>query len=76
MTVEFETDKWPFVQAKSTRAVPGGKRQVRLIVIHSMEALEKRRHGRRDCEIFSESAQTSVGAFVHRQQQHRAVRFG
>ncbi len=41
MTVEFETDKWPFVQAKSSRAVPDGKRHVRLIVIHSMEAPEK-----------------------------------
>src|SRR6266571_8384228 len=41
MTIEFETDKWPFVQAKSSRAVPDGKRHVRLIVIHSMEAPEK-----------------------------------
>ena len=41
MSVEFETDKWPFVPAKSSRAVPGGKRLVRLIVIHSMEAPEK-----------------------------------
>ena len=41
MPVEFETDKWPFVPAKSSRAVPGGKRLVRLIVIHSMEAPEK-----------------------------------
>jgi len=40
MPLDFETDKWPFVPAKSSRAV-AGKRNVRLIVIHSMEAPEK-----------------------------------
>jgi len=40
MPLEFETDKWPFVAAKSCRTV-SGKRKVRLIVIHSMEAPEK-----------------------------------
>jgi N-acetyl-anhydromuramyl-L-alanine amidase AmpD len=40
MPLEFETDKWPFVPAKSSHEVPG-KRKVRLIVIHSMEAPEK-----------------------------------
>jgi hypothetical protein len=36
---EFDTDEWPFVPAKSSHAAEG-KRKVRLIVIHSMEAPE------------------------------------
>ena len=40
MPLEFETDKFPFVQAKVFKEVTG-QRNVRLIVIHSMEAPEK-----------------------------------
>jgi len=40
MPLDFETDKFPFVQAKVFREVTG-ERNVRLIVIHSMEAPEK-----------------------------------
>lgn len=40
MPLEFETDNFPFVKAKVFKQVPG-KRKVRLIVIHSMEAPEK-----------------------------------
>ena len=40
MPGEFETDKWPFVQARFFTPV-AGKRTIRLIVIHSMEADEK-----------------------------------
>jgi len=40
MPLELETDKWPFVPAKSSREV-SGQRKVRLIVINSMEAPEK-----------------------------------
>jgi N-acetyl-anhydromuramyl-L-alanine amidase AmpD len=40
MPLEFETDNFPFVQAKVFKEV-SGKRKVRLIVIHSMEAPEK-----------------------------------
>lgn len=36
----IETDTWPFVRAKHFRAVPG-RRTVRVIVLHSMEAAEK-----------------------------------
>lgn len=39
MPIEFETDNWPFVPAKSSHEVEG-RREVRLIVIHSMEAPE------------------------------------
>jgi hypothetical protein len=40
MPLEFETDNFPFVKAKFFKEV-SGKRNVRLIVIHSMEAPEK-----------------------------------
>lgn len=40
MPLEFETDNFPFVKAKVFKAV-SGKRKVRLIVMHSMEAPEK-----------------------------------
>ena len=40
MPLEFQTDKFPFVKAKVFREVTS-KRNVRLIVIHSMEAPEK-----------------------------------
>ena len=40
MPLEFETDNFPFVKAKFFREV-SGKRNVRLIVIHSMEFPEK-----------------------------------
>jgi N-acetyl-anhydromuramyl-L-alanine amidase AmpD len=40
MPTGFETDKWPFVQAKFFRKVDGVRR-VRLIVMHSMEFEEK-----------------------------------
>lgn len=40
MTFEFETDRFPVVKARFFRAVPG-RRAVRVIVIHSMEAPEK-----------------------------------
>ena len=40
MPREFETDRWPFVQARFFTPVNGGRR-IRLIVIHSMEADEK-----------------------------------
>jgi N-acetyl-anhydromuramyl-L-alanine amidase AmpD len=36
----FETDKFPIIKARHFRSVPG-KRAVRLIVIHSMEAPER-----------------------------------
>ena len=40
MPPEFETDNFPFVKANFFKLVTG-KRKVRLIVIHSMEAAEK-----------------------------------
>jgi N-acetyl-anhydromuramyl-L-alanine amidase AmpD len=40
MATQFETDPFPFVKARFFKETPG-KRQVRLIVIHSMEAPEK-----------------------------------
>lgn len=40
MTFEFETDRFPVVKARFFRAVPG-RRAVRVIVVHSMEAPEK-----------------------------------
>ena len=40
MPPEFETDNFPFVKANFFKSVTG-KRKVRLIVIHSMEAAEK-----------------------------------
>jgi len=39
MPTEFDTDPWPFVPARSSHEVEG-RRNVRLIVIHSMEAPE------------------------------------
>lgn len=36
----YETDQWPFVQAKHFKKVTNGKRPVRLIVIHSVESPE------------------------------------
>lgn len=40
MPTQFETDNFPFVKANLFKSV-SGKRRVRLIVIHSMEAPEK-----------------------------------
>lgn len=40
MPLEFETDNFPFVKAKHFIKI-AGKRHVRLIVIHSMEAFER-----------------------------------
>lgn len=40
--MKYETDRWPFVQAKYFTAIPTTQsRTVRVIVIHDMEAVEK-----------------------------------
>lgn len=50
---DYETDNWPFLQAKNFTKVTGKKRKVRLLVVHDMEYDENLKAAEQVAKYFS-----------------------
>ena len=65
MPIEFETDNFPFVKARHFNKFGPGRRKVRVIVIHSMEAQEKGETAENVAKFFQNTTRIGVGTHLH-----------